>query len=105
MRTSKAQHRINLQFAYKCLLTMDAQLHDTTARMAAGDNDDAVSENQISYERTLRDELSQKQEVVLDFTSLKACLDPQREKTEGEQVLNFPINFECASFTVIAVQL
>ena len=104
MRTSKAQHRIKLQFAYKCLLTMDAQVHDTTGRMTAGDND-AVSESQISYECTLRDELSQKQEVVLDFTCLKACLDPQREKSEGEQVLHFPINCECASFTVIAVQL
>ena len=67
--------------------TMETQIHENspehesvsaTAAQSEGDN--------ASYERALRDELSLKREVVLDFTCLKACLDPQRETSDGEEV-------------------
>lgn len=44
------------------------------------------TENNASYTTTLQDMLALKQEIVLDFTSLKACLDPQREKSEEDEV-------------------
>ena len=39
-----------------------------------------------SIKRGLAETLAEKQELFLDFTSLKACLDPQREKSDGEEV-------------------
>ena len=60
---------------------METQVHGIHEMKTC--SDDAVA----SYEQTLRDGLSLKREVVLDFTCLKACLDPQKEKSEGEEVL------------------
>ena len=40
-------------------------------------------EEMDSYTRALQIEIALKDEIVLDFTSLKACLDPQREKPDG----------------------
>ena len=36
-------------------------------------------DNDILYNRTLQDVIALKKDIVLDFTSLKACLDPQRD--------------------------
>ena len=41
----------------------------------------------INIATVLQEALALKREIVLDFTSLKACLDPQREKLEGEEVM------------------
>ena len=41
----------------------------------------------INIATALQEALALKREIVLDFTSLKACLDPQREKLEGEEVM------------------
>lgn len=47
---------------------------ETTTSTSVTDTTDSSS-----YEQTLCAELAEKREVVLDFTCLKACLDPQRE--------------------------
>ena len=36
-------------------------------------------DNDILYNRTLQNVIALKKDIVLDFTSLKACLDPQRD--------------------------
>ena len=48
--------------------------------------DQAAAEQHAPYWKTLQNMLAQKREMVLDFTSLKACLDPQKEKSDGDDV-------------------
>ena len=64
-------------------MTMDAKMHN-----GHGDIEGSKTSNDSSkdYQLTLRGELSLKREIVLDFTCLKACLDPQKEKSDGEEV-------------------
>ena len=59
-------------------------------------SNDAAVRNTASYQLTLRGELSLKREIVLDFTCLKACLDPQKEKSDGEEVIRRNAIFNCA---------
>ncbi|CAI8018593.1 hypothetical protein GBAR_LOCUS11265 [Geodia barretti] len=68
------------------MTTMDAKMHNGYGDIEGSktSNDEAVR-NTASYQLTLRGELSLKREIVLDFTCLKACLDPQKEKSDGEE--------------------
>lgn len=45
--------------------------------------DEGDKDNDILYTKTLQDVIALKKDIVLDFTSLKACLDPQRERLDG----------------------
>lgn len=48
-----------------------------------------ITENdQETYSLDLQKALTQKQEIVLDFTSLKSCLDPQKQSADGDEVVS-----------------
>lgn len=57
---------------------------ETTTSTSVTDTTDSSS-----YEQTLCAELAEKREVVLDFTCLKACLDPQREMSPDAAEFNY----------------
>ena len=48
-------------------------------------DEDGIKDN-VPYTTILKSMLTLKREIVLDFTCLKSCLDPQKEKRDGEDV-------------------
>ena len=46
-----------------------------------------TTNDQETYSLGLQKILAQKQEIVLDFTSLKSCLDPQKQTADGDEVV------------------
>ena len=54
-----------------------------------------------NYSSELQNALALKHEVVLDFTSLKACLDPQREP-DGDEVRTIEIHVCGACATILS---
>ena len=65
---------------------METKTHDNMNEESNKMGNNAAVEKNALYRRTLRDNISQKREIVLDFTCLKACLDPQKETSDGEEV-------------------
>lgn len=59
---------------------------DTNALISETSGHENGTEDNASYTLRLKAMLTSKREVVLDFTSLKSCLDPQKEKLDGEEV-------------------
>lgn len=59
---------------------------DTNALICKNSGHEDGTKDNVSYITILKSMLTLKREIVLDFTSLKSCLDPQKEKRDGEDV-------------------
>lgn len=66
---------------------------DTNALICRNSGRVDGTKGNISYTTILKSMLTLKREIVLDFTSLKSCLDPQKEKLNGEDVC---VYYACA---------
>lgn len=56
---------------------------DTSSEEAARE---VRAKRKESYAKTLQEALQRRKDMVIDFTSLKACLDPLTESADNEEV-------------------